>query len=222
MDDLTKVAAEVKVCTKCPLAETRKKAVPGEGPANAELLLIGEGPGFHEDNQGRPFVGPSGQFLTELLASAGYKREEVFIANVVKCRPPGNRDPQPNEIEACSEYLERQIALIQPKVIVTLGRFSMAKFFPGAKISAIHGQAKNINGRTVVAMFHPAAALHQPALRQNIEEDFRKLKQIIASVEGQPSAAPSTKSGTAGSTKAAKANKASDDQDEDAGQLSLF
>src|SRR5215218_7075885 len=114
MDDLNKVASEVRVCPKCPLAATRTKAVPGEGPHNAEVMLIGEGPGFNEDKQGRPFVGASGQFLNELLAGAGYKREEVFITNVVKCRPPGNRDPHPNEIEACSEYLERQMILINP------------------------------------------------------------------------------------------------------------
>lgn len=207
MDDLPTIAAEVIACQRCPLAAGRIKAVPGEGPAHAELMLIGEGPGMNEDKQGRPFVGASGQFLTELLAQAGYKREEVFIANVVKCRPPGNRDPQPIEIDACADYLNRQIAVINPKVIVTLGRFSMAKYFPGAKISAIHGQAKRINDRTVVAMFHPAAALHQPALRQSIEEDFRKLKQIIASV----------------SNSAATPKPEQKDNDNDAGeQLSLF
>ncbi len=207
MDDLPTIAAEVIACQRCPLAAGRIKAVPGEGPAHAELMLIGEGPGMNEDKQGRPFVGVSGQFLTELLAQAGYKREEVFIANVVKCRPPGNRDPQPIEIDACADYLNRQIAVINPKVIVTLGRFSMAKYFPGAKISAIHGQAKRINDRTVVAMFHPAAALHQPALRQSIEEDFRKLKQIIASV----------------SNSAATPKPEQKDNDNDAGeQLSLF
>ena len=188
MDDLNQIASEVRVCQKCPLAATRIKAVPGEGPHNAEVLLIGEGPGFNEDKQGRPFIGASGQFLTELLAGAGYKREEVFITNVVKCRPPENRDPQPKEIEACSEYLQRQIALINPKVIVTLGRFSMAHYFPGAKISAIHGQAKMMDGRAIVAMFHPAAALHQPALRESITNDFRKLKEIIASVNQKPAA----------------------------------
>ena len=207
MDDLPTIAAEVIACQRCPLAAGRIKAVPGEGPAHAELMLIGEGPGMNEDKQGRPFVGASGQFLTELLAQAGYKREEVFIANVVKCRPPGNRDPQPIEIDACADYLNRQIAVINPKVIVTLGRVSMAKYFPGAKISAIHGQAKRINDRTIVAMFHPAAALHQPALRQSIEEDFRKLKQIIASV----------------SNSAATPKPEQKDNDNDAGeQLSLF
>ncbi|MCL5998271.1 MAG: uracil-DNA glycosylase [Chloroflexi bacterium] len=185
MDDLKQVAAEVKGCKLCGLAGTRKNAVPGEGPANAQIMLIGEGPGFHEDQQGRPFVGPSGEFLNELLASAGFKRSEVFIANVVKCRPPGNRDPMPEEISACSGYLDRQIALINPQVIVTLGRYSMARWFPRDKISAIHGRARRIDGRIVVAMFHPAAALHQPALRQAIEDDFRRLKDIVAEAQKQ-------------------------------------
>ena len=198
MDDLNKVAAEVRVCTLCGLAETRTKAVPGEGPAQADIMLIGEGPGFHEDKQGRPFVGPSGQFLNDLLASAGYKREEVFITNVVKCRPPGNRDPLPDEIQACSGYLDRQIALINPKVIVTLGRFSMARWFAGQKISAIHGKAKKVDGRVVVPMFHPAAALHQPALRTAIEDDFRKLRDIINAMGSQPDEKPAKKNEDAG------------------------
>lgn len=198
MDDLNKVAAEVRVCPLCGLAATRTKAVPGEGPAQADIMLIGEGPGFHEDKQGRPFVGPSGQFLNDLLASAGYKREEVFIANVVKCRPPGNRDPLPDEIQACSGYLDRQIALINPKVIVTLGRFSMARWFAGQKISAIHGKAKKVDGRVVVPMFHPAAALHQPALRTAIEEDFRKLRDIINAMGSQPDEKPAKKDDAGG------------------------
>jgi DNA polymerase len=143
-------------------------------------MFIGEGPGFHEDRTGRPFVGAAGQFLNELLEFAGLNREQVFITNIVKCRPPGNRDPQPAEIDACKPYLDRQIALIKPKVIVTLGRYSMARYLPGAKISAIHGQAKRIGGQWVVAMYHPAAALHQPALRREVEEDFRKLPKILA------------------------------------------
>jgi DNA polymerase len=193
MDDLNTVAAEVRVCTLCGLSASRKNAVPGEGSVRAELMLIGEGPGYHEDQQGRPFVGPSGQFLNELLANAGYRREEVFIANVVKCRPPGNRDPLPEEMQACSQYLERQISLINPRVIVTLGRFSMARWFPGQKISAIHGQAKRVGGRTIVAMFHPAAALHQPKLREAIEEDFRRLREIVKGAAGKADEAPSAK-----------------------------
>lgn len=190
MDDLKRIADEVRACRLCSLGAGRKNAVPGEGPANAEIMLIGEGPGFHEDQQGRPFVGPSGQFLNELLAMAGYRREEVFITNVIKCRPPGNRDPLPDEIAACAHHLDRQIELINPKVIITLGRYSMAKFFPGAKISAIHGQARRVNGRTVVAMFHPAAALHQPALRSAIEEDFRRLREIVRQAEQSAEPAP--------------------------------
>ncbi len=189
IDSLQQVAQEVAVCEKCKLHATRKKAVPGEGPADAKIMFIGEGPGFHENEQGRPFVGAAGKFLSDLLASIGMKREEVFIANVVKCRPPQNRDPEQDELKACNDYLERQIALINPKVIVTLGRFSMEKFFPGAKISAIHGQARTIGGRLVVAMFHPAAALHQPQYRSAIEQDFKKLPDYIAKVEAAQSAA---------------------------------
>lgn len=219
-DDLPTVAAEVRVCQLCSLAAGRIQSVPGEGPANAELMLIGEGPGQNEDKQGRPFVGASGQFLTALIAAAGYKREEVFIANVVKCRPPQNRDPLPEEISACSRYLDRQIALINPKVIVTLGRFSMARYFPGAKISAIHGQAKVIDGRTVVPMFHPAAALHQAALRPTLEADFARLKQIIASAQdGVAPVAPAPASASA----PVKADSKSEDSDESGGeQLALF
>ena len=153
--------------------------MPGEGPARAELMLIGEGPGFHEDKQARPFVGASGKFLEQLLNDIGYEREAVFIANVVKCRPPGNRDPKPEELSACADYLERQIELIDPKVIVTLGRYSMYRYFPGASITKIHGQAKREGNRLIVPMFHPAAALHQPRWRPLIIEDFAKLPQYI-------------------------------------------
>ena len=186
MDDLKTLAHEVSGCTLCPLSATRTRAVPGEGPERVGVMLVGEGPGFHEDQQGRPFVGAAGQYLNVLLAKAGFQRGDVYITNVVKCRPPGNRDPQPEEIAACARYLERQIALLDPKVIVTLGRFSMARWFPGEKISAIHGQARRFGGRVVVAMYHPAAALHQSSLRSAIEEDFRKLKQIIAEAQGKP------------------------------------
>ena len=178
--DIHQVAKTIHGCTRCPLCETRTRAVPGEGPIDADLMLIGEGPGFHEDKQARPFVGNAGQFLEELLAGAGYKRSDVFITNVVKCRPPNNRDPQAEELAACSDYLDRQIELIDPKVIVTLGRFSMARYFPGESISRIHGQPKRVNDRLIVPMFHPAAALHQPRFRPLITEDFQKLPQFIA------------------------------------------
>jgi uracil-DNA glycosylase family 4 len=173
-DVLEEVAAEVRVCTKCDLCKNTKNGVPGEGSPHAEVLFIGEAPGYHEDRQGRPFIGPAGQFLNELLGSVGLDRSTVFITNVVKHRPPDNRDPLPDEIAACSDYLTRQIAALNPKVIVTLGRFSMARFFPGAKISAIHGQAKKVDGRVVVAMYHPAAALHQQSLRQTVVDDFKR------------------------------------------------
>lgn len=194
--DLAQIAAEVVACTQCKLHLSRKNAVPGEGPPNAELMFIGEGPGFHENEQGRPFVGAAGRFLEELLAKIGLTREQVFICNVVKCRPPGNRDPLPEEIEACSDYLERQIRAVNPKVIVTLGRYSLARYLPNARISAVHGQARTVNGRLVVPMFHPAAALHQPSLRRSIEEDFARLPEIIrraqtvAPPEEEPPAQP--------------------------------
>jgi DNA polymerase len=179
-ETLARIAKEVSVCAKCALHESRKKAVPGEGPVDAEIMFIGEAPGFHENEQGRPFVGAAGNFLEQLLAQAGLKRSDVWIGNVVKCRPPGNRDPLPEELSACDEYLERQIAAINPSIIVTLGRFSMGKFMPGAKISAVHGQMRKVGSRFVIAMFHPAAALHQAALKPAIMADFAKLPQLLA------------------------------------------
>ena len=183
---LQQIHEEVQSCTKCGLYFSRKYGVSGAGPANAEIMLIGEGPGFHENETGIPFVGGSGRFLDELLEGIGLKREEVFIGNVVKCRPPGNRDPQAGELAACDPYLERQIAAINPKVIVTLGRFSMAKFLPHAKISEVHGKAMKVKGRLVVAMYHPAAALHQRSLRPTLEADFAKLPDLIAQADAAP------------------------------------
>jgi len=172
---ISEIAKEVSTCAKCALHESRKKSVPGDGPATAEIMFIGEGPGFHENEQGHPFVGASGKFLDQLLTQAGVTRSEVFIANVVKCRPPGNRDPLPEELSACDTYLEAQIEAINPSIIVTLGRFSMNKFIPGAKISAVHGQMRKVGDRYVIPMFHPAAALHQAALKPSILGDFAKL-----------------------------------------------
>jgi DNA polymerase len=193
---LKEVAEQVSVCLRCNLHYSRKKAVPGEGPANAEIMLIGEGPGFFENEQGRPFVGQAGKFLEELLGKVGMHRESVFITNVVKCRPPQNRDPLPEELAACSDYLDRQIAAINPRVVVTLGRYSMAKFLPTAKISDVHGQATWVKGRLIVPMYHPAAALHQPSLKPVLERDFTRLPEFIqqanknvaakAQVENQP------------------------------------
>jgi DNA polymerase len=190
---LAEIARDVAACTACVLAKTRTKTVPGDGTPQAEIIFIGEAPGYHEDQQGRPFVGAAGQFLSELLASIGLNRSQVFIANVVKCRPPGNRDPQPDEIQACDHFLRRQVAAIQPRLIVTLGRYSMAKFFPGETISKIHGQPRRRDGVTYVPMYHPAAALHQPSLRRSIEEDFQKLPQILASLREVPEVPETTK-----------------------------
>jgi DNA polymerase len=176
---LADIADKIRHCQNCELSQTRKNAVPGTGPIDAEIMLIGEGPGFHEDNQGLPFVGASGKFLTQLLDNGGVPRESVFITNVVKCRPPDNRDPQLQELQACSAFLEEQIAAIDPLIIVTLGRFSMARYFENARISAIHGQAVWRNGRLIVPMYHPAAALHQPKLRSIIMDDFSRLKEMI-------------------------------------------
>jgi DNA polymerase len=175
-ETISQIAKDVSVCTKCALHKSRKKSVPGDGPATAaEIMFIGEGPGFHENEQGHPFVGASGKFLDQLLMQAGVTRADVFITNVVKCRPPGNRDPLPEELATCDTYLEAQIEAINPSIIVTLGRFSMNKFFPGAKISTVHGQMQKIGERFVIPMFHPAAALHQAALKPSILGDFAKL-----------------------------------------------
>jgi uracil-DNA glycosylase family 4 len=191
-DRLAEIAEEIRGCQLCRLAGGRTNAVPGEGPANARIVFIGEGPGFHEDQQGRPFVGAAGSFLEELLDGIGLGRQDVYITNLVKCRPPGNRDPQPDELDACtSTYLDRQLEVINPDVIVTLGRFSMARYFPNAKISKIHGQAKVVGGRLVVAMYHPAAALHQPSLREVVERDFARLPDWIERAEDlEPTDAP--------------------------------
>ena len=180
---LAGIADEIRACDRCELHKTRTKSVPGEGPADARIMLIGEAPGWNEDQQGRPFVGAAGKFLEELLASAGMTRDQVFITNVVKSRPPGNRDPLPDEIAACAPFLERQIEVIDPDVIVTLGRFSMAKWFPGERISRIHGQPKRVGRRLIVPMYHPAAALHQQSLRVTIQEDFSRLPKILAEAE---------------------------------------
>ena len=171
---------EIAACQRCDLAKNRTRAVPGEGLENAEIMFIGEAPGWHEDQQGRPFVGPAGQFLDKLLASISLKREQVYITNVVKSRPPANRDPLPTEIVACRKWLDRQIELIHPKMIVTLGRYSMAMFFPGKSIGKIHGTAQKRDDVIYYAMYHPAAALHQQSLRQAIEADMLKIPSFLA------------------------------------------
>ena len=204
---LEAIGAETAECTKCDLHFSRKNSVPGAGPADAKIMFIGEGPGFHENEQGKPFVGAAGRFLDELLKNVGMQRDQVFITNVVKCRPPSNRDPNPDELAACDGYLQRQTQTINPKVIVTLGRFSMHKFLPHAKISEAHGQAVRVKGRLVVPFYHPAAALHQPSLRPTVEADFARLPEWIAKAGDVPELIEETQ------------NEPEDDKPE---QLSLF
>lgn len=187
MNDLESLARAVETCTDCGLCETRTRSVPGEGPDHPEILFIGEGPGFHEDQQGRPFVGPAGKLLEELLALIGMTRDEVYIANVVKCRPPGNRDPLPAEIQACRKYLDQQIRLLDPKIIVTLGRFSLARFIPQETISKVHGVPRLWGHRYIFPMYHPAAALHQGNMRHFLEEDIRKLPELLQRIRQEGS-----------------------------------
>ncbi len=179
MSELTEMYDKIRVCPLCDLSKSRTNAVPGEGPENAEIMFIGEAPGFHEDRQGRPFVGAAGKLLDELLATIGIQREQVYIANVIKCRPPQNRDPLPEELAACKPYIDRQIELINPKVIITISRFAMTRWFVDKKISDIHGKPKKFGNLVVLPMYHPAAALHQPSLKRVLEEDFKRLPQIL-------------------------------------------
>ena len=187
MNSLEEIADLVRHCTGCALWQGRTNAVPGEGSADAELMFIGEGPGFHEDRLGRPFVGAAGQLLEGLLASIGTSRERVFIANMLKCRPPQNRDPLPAEMAACSQYLNRQIELVNPKLIITLGRFSMARFFPGESISRMRGMVREKDGRSIYPVMHPAAALRRQEFRTTLIEDFKAIPDILA---GLSQAAP--------------------------------
>jgi len=180
MSALAQLCEEIKACRDCELAKYRTKVVPGEGAEDADLLFIGEAPGWHEDQQGRPFVGPAGQFLDQLLASIGLRREEVYIANVIKCRPPQNREPLPTEIQNCRKWLDHQIEIIQPQMIITLGRYSLARYFPNESIAKVHGKPRKSGGVIYYPMYHPAAALHQGSLRRTIEADMLKIPQILA------------------------------------------
>ena len=179
------IATEVRACTNCRLAQTRTKAVPGEGHADTEVVFVGEGPGQTEDQQGRPFVGRAGDLLVKLLSTLGWRRQEVFITNIVKCRPPGNRDPEPDEIAACAPYLQRQLEVLDPAVIVTLGRFSMAHFRPGERITQIHGTAVPAPAETgardamAYALFHPAAALRSTEVERQSYDDIAKLPGVL-------------------------------------------
>lgn len=187
---LQELNEQVTACQKCPLYKTATHGVPGEGNPDADILFIGEGPGQKEDETGRPFVGAAGKLLEQLLQHIGRTRNDVFIANVVKHRPPGNRDPLPDELAACWPYLERQIAIIAPKVIVTLGRHSLGRFLPGKVISKVHGTPFRAKGQVYFPMYHPAAALYSGSLRPTLFEDMAKLPKVIALISTQPAGAP--------------------------------
>lgn len=182
---LEAIAADVRTCTRCRLHETRTHAVPGEGDPDTEVVFVGEGPGFNEDRLGRPFVGRAGDLLVRLLGSIGWRREDVFITNIVKCRPPDNRDPEPDEVAACAPYLQRQLEALDPAVIVTLGRHSMGRFMPGARISQAHGTirpadpATGARDATVFAMYHPAAALRTPAIERDSYADMAAIPAVL-------------------------------------------
>jgi len=188
LSELTALYAEIAACQRCALAKGRNLTVPGEGPDDAKVMFIGEAPGYHENRLGRPFVGAAGKFLEELLASINMRREDVYICNVIKCRPPNNRDPMHHEIEACRPYLDKQVELIKPRLIVTLGRHSMARYLQKAGISKVHGNPVRLGDFVVLPMFHPAAALHQPKYRAHIEQDFLKIPGILAQLDEFPEA----------------------------------
>ena len=180
MAGLDAIHQAIQTCTACDLHQGRTQAVPGEGSPVGGVMFVGEGPGFNEDRQGRPFVGAAGQFLNELLRSIGLRREDVFITNMVKCRPPNNRDPDPGELGACRHFLDEQIAMIRPKIIVPLGRHALSHWFPGESIGRIRAKPKVVEGATVFPLYHPAAALHNGGLRATIEDDFAKLGALLA------------------------------------------
>ncbi|MEA2025229.1 MAG: uracil-DNA glycosylase [Chloroflexota bacterium] len=182
---LEAIAAEVRVCDRCRLAQGRTNAVPGEGDPETEVVFVGEGPGQNEDRQGRPFVGAAGKLLEELLSMIGWTRNDVFITNVVKCRPPNNRDPEPDEITACQPFLRRQLEALDPALLVTLGRFSLQTFMPGDRISRVHGTERAIDpatgarAATGYALYHPAAALRQGSLKETMQRDMAALPEVL-------------------------------------------
>ncbi len=237
---LEAIASEVRSCTRCRLAEGRTRAVPGEGDPDTEVVFVGEGPGFNEDREGRPFVGRAGGLLVRLLASIGWRREDVFITNVVKCRPPDNRDPEPDEIAACAPFLRRQLEVLDPAVVVTLGRHSMGTFFPGARIGQVHGTTHPADPSTgaraalVFAMYHPAAALRTPALERESLEDIARVPDVLlrsralraAEAVEQPAAAPvpaqAAEPDLAVTHPIPSAVQAAEPATDDASQLTLF
>lgn len=218
-EQLAAIAHEIATCQACRLYENTTHPVPGYGDPNADILFIGEGPGANEDKQGLPFVGRSGRYLDYLLELIGLERSQVFITNVVKHRPPDNRDPSPDEIIACKPFLDRQIATIDPLVIATLGRFSMARYFPDARISRIHGQPRYDGDRAYYPLFHPAAALRNPNLRHDMEADIRRLPEIVAEVRRRREAVDG---GVSQPADAPQPPPQDEDDDRPPQQLSLF
>jgi len=177
---LEELRTEIKTCQNCSLYKTAAQAVPGEGNPVAKIFFVGEGPGFHEDKEGRPFCGAAGKFLDEMLEENGFSRKDVFIGNIVKHRPPGNRDPLPEEIKACTPWLAKQLEIIKPKIIVTLGRHSMHHFLPDiGSISICHGKAFKRDGQHYLTLYHPAAGLHQVSLKETIKNDFKNINKLL-------------------------------------------
>jgi uracil-DNA glycosylase family 4 len=249
---LEAIAAEVRACTSCRLHERRTRAVPGEGHPSTEVVFVGEGPGMNEDREGRPFVGRAGDLLVRLLGSIGWRREDVFITNVVKCRPPENRDPEPDEVAACAPFLRRQLEILDPALIVTLGRHSMARFMPGTTISRAHGTGSPADpttgapGAMVFALYHPAAALRSPGVERDSFEDMARVPGVLlrarerragtavspaAQPGDQPAPAPATEAPTPEPAKThsepathpgASMLAAADPAADDAAQLTLF
>jgi DNA polymerase len=193
---LEAVATEVRSCTRCRLHETRTLAVPGEGNSDTEVVFVGEGPGFNENRQGRPFVGRAGALLGKFLETLHWRRDEVFITNIVKCRPPDNRDPEPDEIEACAPYLRRQLEILDPALVVTLGRHSLGRFMPGARISQAHGTVRPVDPATgasnalAFALYHPAAALRTPEIERTSYGDVAGIPAALLDSRARREAAP--------------------------------
>ena len=187
-EKLDQLNALMSMCSNCALRSGASRVVPGDGNPEAQIMFIGEAPGKKEDEQGIPFVGAAGKFLNEMLASINLKREDIYIANVAKCRPPENRDPLPEEVAACWPWLEKQIEIINPKIIITLGRHSLGRFYPGIKISEAHGRAfkrnlPNIGERVFYALYHPAAALYNGSMRETLLADFKKIPKVIQTID---------------------------------------
>jgi DNA polymerase len=180
---LETIAKEIRTCTACDLHETRTQAVPGSGSSDARIVFVGEAPGAQEDKRGLPFVGQAGKLLDQLLENIGLDRDRVAILNVIKCRPPDNRPPRKGEIAACRHFLDRQLDVIQPQLIVTLGRFSLVHFCPEVSITQVHGEVQRVDGRSIYPVYHPAAAFHRKAWRQELEEDFSRIPEILTSLQ---------------------------------------